>query len=366
MKPGNSIEVRRLTRYFGSVPAVKDLSFSVREGEVIGFLGPNGAGKSTTMRIISGLISATSGEVYVNDISVARSPQKVRRVIGYMPENNPLPEDISVAEYLQFRAALKEVPGRERKRRVAEVMEICGLQRKESRRQIGKLSKGFRQRVGIADAIIARPLVTIMDEPTIGLDPHQVLAIRELIRNLRGETTLILSSHILSEVERSCDQVLIINHGHKVAQGSPEELRRQFLGDQQFVVEIAGSRDVIKQRIRELDTRAELHGPKREVEPSQFRRMEIRLTNENVRSEGLLEFLVNHPGIRVRSFYRKDARLEDIFLAATKRVWEIETHHLRPEPGRPRNRSRTEESPEPEEPGDEAKAWENSSQEEGP
>ena len=221
----NSVVVRRLTKIYGGVKAIDNVSFRIGKGEVVGFLGPNGAGKSTTMRIISGLMSATSGSVSICGESVAINPDAARRHIGFMPENNPLPEDLRVREYLTFRAGIKGVPRPEIRARVDESMDICQLLRKASNKIIGNLSKGFRQRVGIADAILSRPEVIIMDEPTIGLDPHQILAIRALINSLRGNMSVLICSHILPEIELRCDMVMILNPGTIVASGSPESLR---------------------------------------------------------------------------------------------------------------------------------------------
>ena len=194
METTPSIRVENLTRNYGAITAIKNVSFTVNRGEIVGFLGPNGAGKSTTMRILSGIMSATAGSAWVGGISVAQNPHEVKRRIGYMPENNPLPDDMRVVEYLRFRARLKGVPGRKLRATVEEVMETCDLARTARRKIIGTLSKGFRQRVGIADALLGNPEVIIMDEPTIGLDPHQIQGIRKLINNLRGRLTVVLSA----------------------------------------------------------------------------------------------------------------------------------------------------------------------------
>ena len=190
----------RLTKRYGSLTAIEDLTFSVAPGEVVGFLGPNGAGKSTTMRILSGTMAGTSGCASIWGVSVALNPAEAKRHMAYMPENNPLPEDLRVEEYLRLRARLKDVEAGNVDARVNQVMEDCDLVRRASGRLIGQLSKGFRQRVGIADALLAQPKVVILDEPTIGLDPHQILGIRDLIRSLRGQMAVLISSHILHEV----------------------------------------------------------------------------------------------------------------------------------------------------------------------
>src|SRR3954466_9765815 len=234
-----AIEVSHLVKTYGGVTAVSDISFEVARGEIVGFLGPNGAGKSTTMRILTGYLPATSGSVHICGVPVARQLDEIKRRIGYMPENNPLPDDMRVSEYLYFRGRLKEIPRRKLGPRIDEVLELCDLKRVRHK-IIGQLSKGFRQRVGVAEAILAEPPVIIMDEPTIGLDPHQILIVRDLIGSLRGRMTVLISSHILPEIEVTCDRVLIINQGRVVAQGTPADLRREILGHSTYRVEIAG------------------------------------------------------------------------------------------------------------------------------
>src|SRR3954470_15144983 len=237
--PPPAIEVSHLVKTYGGVTAVSDISFHVARGEIIGFLGPNGAGKSTTMRILTGYLPATSGTVHLCGIPVATQPDEAKRKIGYMPENNPLPDDMRVSEYLYFRGRLKEVSRRKLGPRIDEVLEVCDLKRVRHK-IIGQLSKGYRQRVGIAEAILAEPPVIIMDEPTIGLDPHQILIVRDLIASLRGRMTVIISSHILPEIEMTCDRVLIINRGRVVAQGTPAALRNEMFGRSTYKLEVAG------------------------------------------------------------------------------------------------------------------------------
>ena len=220
-----AIEVRHLSKTFGNVRAISDVSFAVQPGEIVGFLGPNGAGKSTTMRVLAGLTQADRGVARICGVSVATEALRAKARLGYMPENNPLPEELRVIEYLRWRAKLKNVPRREIAARTEAAMEACDLARKARRKLIGALSKGFRQRVGIADALIAEPDVVILDEPTIGLDPHQILGIRSLIRSLRGRKAVLISSHILPEIENVCDRVIIINGGRIVAAMTPEDLR---------------------------------------------------------------------------------------------------------------------------------------------
>jgi ABC-2 type transport system ATP-binding protein len=335
-----SIEARHLTKFFGRSAAIRDVSFTVNPGEVVGFLGPNGAGKSTTLRILSGLMRADKGVAFIDGLSIARDPEKVKERIGYMPENNPLPEDLRVKEYLHFRARLKGLPSREIRSRVEEVMEHCDLARQARRKLIGSLSKGYRQRVGVADAILSKPAVTIMDEPTIGLDPHQILQIRKLIDSMRGETTVILSSHILAEVELSCDRVLILNQGHIVASGSPAELRKEFFQQPHYVAAIAGEGNVLESALSALP--AEFERTLGEPDAKGFRLLTLKGRDEADQSEALLRTLTHTDGLRVKRFERKVPTLEDIFLAATRRSWEEEHPKL---PGSPTSSPKTKTAP---------------------
>jgi ABC-2 type transport system ATP-binding protein len=218
------IHVRRLTKFYGDYAAVRAVSFEVPRGAVVGFLGPNGAGKSTTMRILAGYLTATSGKATIDGLDVFWNPVEVRRRIGYMPENCPLYPEMRVTEYLTFRAGIKGLHGRPARQRVEYVVGRCWLA--DVRRQlIGTLSKGYRQRVGLADALLHNPPVLILDEPTAGLDPGQIRETRHLIKELGQEHTVLLSTHILSEVEVTCEQAIIINRGRVAAQGKLEDLR---------------------------------------------------------------------------------------------------------------------------------------------
>lgn len=236
------IEVSNLTKRYAGRTAVKDISFSVARGEIVGLLGPNGAGKSTTMRILSGFMPATHGTVRVAGFDVFHQSDDVRRRIGYMPENNPLYPDMRVREYLMFRARLKGLGWRQSRERVATVMEQCGL-RDVGRRIIGQLSKGYKQRVGLADALVHEPDLIILDEPTIGLDPHQIRSVRTLIKSLAVRHTVLISTHILPEVEMMCSRVLIMFNGKILAADSPENLRARMAGGSQVIAEIAPGPD---------------------------------------------------------------------------------------------------------------------------
>jgi ABC-2 type transport system ATP-binding protein len=314
-----AIEVTRLVKSYGGVTAVSDISFEVARGEIIGFLGPNGAGKSTTMRILTGYLPATSGSVRICGVPVATQPDEIKRCIGYMPENNPLPEEMRVSEYMYFRGRLKEIPRRKLGPRIDEVLEICDLKRVRHT-IIGQLSKGYRQRVGIAEAILAEPPVIIMDEPTIGLDPHQILIVRDLIASLRGRMTVIISSHILPEIEMTCDRVLIINQGRVVAQGTPAALRREIFGHSSYVLEAAADPAVLAPVLTTVEPTLRLTGDG-EPDAEGFRRLTLTTNREDELGESLLRALVRQ-GVRVRSLSRTHPTLEDVFLAATKRSWD--------------------------------------------
>ncbi len=324
-----AIEVCGLVKRYGSFSAVDHLSFTVRRGEVVGFLGPNGAGKSTTMRILSGLMPATSGSARLCGVSVAATPDLAKRHLGYMPEHNPLPEDLRVVEYLALRARLKDVPAGRVSERVEAVMEACDLARTARRKLIGTLSKGFRQRVGIADALLAEPDVVILDEPTIGLDPHQILGIRDLIRSLRGKMAVLISSHILAEIEQVCDRVIIINGGRIVAEGPHRELRREFFPDHTFeVVCRIAPEAVAAHLIGEEPAVTVAAEDALDAEPGALRTLVVRLPAKSPLADHLLARLAALPGIGLREVTEISPSLEDMFIAATRRSRDIVTPGL--------------------------------------
>ena len=218
------IDVRHLTKRYGERTAVNDLSFSVERGEVVGFLGPNGAGKSTTLRMLTGFLEPSAGEVRIAGFDAKKQPLEVKRSVGYMPEAVPLYLEMRVVEYLRYRAELKGVPRRDRKQNVDKALELANVADVRGR-IIGQLSKGYRQRVGLADALVADPPLLILDEPTAGLDPNQIRQVRDLVRSLGREKTVLLSTHILPEVEAICGRVIILDRGRLVSSGRPEELR---------------------------------------------------------------------------------------------------------------------------------------------
>ena len=245
------IDVKGLTKYYGSFPAVEDVTFQVGKGEILGFLGPNGAGKTTTMRILTGFMPPTSGSVEVVGYDVVDKSLEVRRLIGYLPETVPLYTDMPVSSYLNYMGTLRGMEPKRIQRRIDDVIEICRLE--DYRKSlIGKLSKGFRQRVGIAQAILHEPQVLIMDEPTIGIDPIQVVETRKLIKDLGEEHTIVLSSHILPEVSMLCKRVLIIHEGQIVAEDSPVNLADRLQGVERIQVEVRGPQAQITEAFRSV------------------------------------------------------------------------------------------------------------------
>ena len=234
------IEVENLSKTYVDEPVVRDLSFFVPEGQVLGFLGPNGAGKTTVMRMLTAFLPPTTGRVVVAGVDLDKDPVALRRNVGYLPENVPLYPEMRVDEYLRFRADVEEVPRAEVRARMDDVVERCLIG--DVRRQVvGTLSKGYRQRVGLAGALIHRPQVLILDEPTVGLDPNQIIKVRELINELGREHTVLLSTHILPEVEQVCERVFIIDRGRIVADGTPAALRERLVGNPTVSVELKGA-----------------------------------------------------------------------------------------------------------------------------
>lgn len=235
-----SIAARNLTKVYGDQRAINDISFDVRTGEILGFLGPNGAGKTTTMKILTCYMPPTSGSAEIDGLDIAEHSLAVRSRIGYLPEMNPLYLDMNVLDYLEYSARLHQLKGSAARGRIREMVQVCGLENVRHK-DIGELSKGYRQRVGLAQAMIHDPEVLILDEPTSGLDPNQIVEIRNLIKQLGRAKTVILSTHILSEVQATCDRVLIINEGKIVADGSPEQLQQNFQGVESLTMEFKTS-----------------------------------------------------------------------------------------------------------------------------
>ena len=245
------IEVENLTKYYGDFPAVEDISFTVNKGEVLGFLGPNAAGKTTTMRVLTGFMPPTSGSARIAGFDVVDQSLEARRHIGYLPETVPLYTEMSVVDYLEFMGKIRGMDKQWRRRRIGEVIDICRLGDYRSS-LIGKLSKGFRQRVGIAQAVLHEPEVLIMDEPTIGIDPIQVVETRNLIKGFGGDHTVILSTHILPEVSMVCQRVIIIHEGQVVAIDRPENLSERLRGTERLEVDIRGPSAEVMSALRDI------------------------------------------------------------------------------------------------------------------
>jgi ABC-2 type transport system ATP-binding protein len=320
-KPLPIIEVINLKKRYGNIHALKGISFSIGKGEIVGFLGPNGAGKSTTLRILSGLIPADSGEAKVCGVDLAEEEGQVRNHIGYLAENNPLPEDLRVIEFLKFRALLKGLEGSRLRERIKVVLEICDLERKISERKIGNLSKGYRQRVGIADSLLAEPRLIILDEPTIGLDPRQSAITRKMMERLRGEVSFLLSSHILSEVEACCDRMIILSHGQIVAEGTLYDLQKKFVNKTIFEIVATSKKIDIQKEVRKLDASCELlqDDP---VEVSGKRRFTFSTDQGEQIAEKIVRSLLYECDLRISEFQISRPDLETIFLRATKKNWD--------------------------------------------
>lgn len=311
------IEVQHLTKDYGTTVAVRDLTFSVEKGEIVGFLGPNGAGKSTTLRILAGFLGATSGEVRVAGFDVAKESLAARRALGYMPEAAPLHPELRVREYLDFRAALKRVPRRERKSAVTRALEQAAVS-DVSETLIGHLSKGYRQRVALADALVSKPPLLILDEPTSGLDPNQILEVRKLIRELGKSHTILLSTHILSEVEVVCDRAIVIARGRLVGEGTLAELKARQRGRKLELV-VRGAEEGVRRALATVPGVLRIEIAKSD-EPDEPKRVTLEV-NEDADPDGVAERSASAlagAGFGIRSIARAAASLEDVFRELTR------------------------------------------------
>ncbi|MCL5056740.1 MAG: ABC transporter ATP-binding protein [Actinobacteria bacterium] len=304
------VAVENVTKLFSNKAGVRDLNFSVQKGEILGLLGPNGAGKTTTMRIITGFMPPTSGTVRVNGFDVLEQPLEVRRRVGYLPENPPLYGEMTVAEYLSFVAELKGCRGARKKDQVDKVIEEVSLGDMRGR-LLDHLSRGYRQRVGLAQALVGDPQLLVLDEPTAGLDPRQITEIRNLIKNLAGSRTVILSSHILPEVSMICQQVAIINRGRLVAQDTPENLSKRFAGFSRLEIEVKGPREAVEKELNSLES-AQITVIRQGAAPELHRYIIDMDAGRDIRED--IFFAMAGRGWPITEMAVQNASLEDVFL----------------------------------------------------
>lgn len=310
------IDVRNLTKQYGDRVAVRDLSFSVERGEVVGFLGPNGAGKSTTLRMLTGFLEPSAGEIRIQGFDAEKQPLEVKRCIGYMPEAVPLYLEMRVSEYLRYRARLKGVARRDVEKRVEKALALASVA-DVAGRIIGQLSKGYRQRVGLADALVADPPLLILDEPTAGLDPNQIRQVRDLIRELAKEKTVLLSTHILPEVEAICGRVIIIDRGRLVSSGRTESLRQLGGGTSSITLEARVDAPRLVAALSGLHKLRALPEPT-PVGRDGVVRLRLEVAAEDVDEVAERAFrLVADAGIDLRELRRADLSLEDVFTRLT-------------------------------------------------
>lgn len=307
------IEVDHLTKSYGKNIAVNDISFKVEKGEILGFLGPNGAGKTTTMRILTGYLPATAGSARIAGFDVFEKSMEVRRRIGYLPENPPLYPDMNVHAYLEFVARIKGVAGGDIAAGVDRAMEMANLKERKNE-LIKRLSRGFKQRVGIAQAIVHNPDVVILDEPTVGLDPKQIIEVRKLIKGLAGEHTIILSTHILPEASQTCDRVVIINRGKIAAVDTPENLTTQLKGSERVQMEVRGEEAPLREAIDQVEgvTKVEIEP----IENSDHLKLLVE-SEPGTDLRGKLAAAVIGKGLELLELRPVSLSLEDIFLQLT-------------------------------------------------
>ncbi|MBD2436059.1 ABC transporter ATP-binding protein [Nostoc sp. FACHB-110] len=312
------IEVEHLSKTYGSTPAITDVSFRVEQGEILGFLGPNGAGKTTTMRILAGYLPASSGTAKIAGFDVHENSLAVRQRIGYLPETPPLYPEMTVEGFLNFVAQIKGVPAGDRVAKVKTAIEKCNLQEKR-RVIIRKLSKGYRQRVGIAQAIVHDPPAIILDEPTVGLDPRQIIEVRNLIKSLAGTHTIILSTHILPEVSMTCSRVAIINRGKVVATNTPETLMTQLTGGSGYEIEIEGEVNLAKQVLQNVAGVSLVESiPGHHLNEARDGRSYLRVISHPGTEPGKdIAAILIRAGFGLQEMRRVSATLEDVFLQLT-------------------------------------------------
>ncbi|MDR2779123.1 MAG: ABC transporter ATP-binding protein [Puniceicoccales bacterium] len=314
MSGNDAIVVNELTKKYCGQVVLNAISFSIKVGSVVGLIGPNGAGKSSILRILAGIITGTSGDVLINGNSIAENVMRTKQHVSFMPENNPLPDHLRVGEYLRFRAELKGIPARKIRQSAEKVMRQCDLYYEARYRMIKTLSKGYRQRVGIADAMLGNSEIVILDEPTIGLDPHQIIGVRKIIDMNKGTRTILISSHILSELETVCDNFIIINRGHIVATGTLDELSNNIQEQDTFYAKIGGNRQVIRESFELAGV--QIIEIKRSLCDGEYV-IKFVATEEAYRF--LLSKISGHGELYVKKIGHIEYSLEEIFLNFTRR-----------------------------------------------
>lgn len=319
-KAENMIEVTNLTKRYGEHVAVDHLSFRVEKGQIYGFLGPNGAGKSTTMNMITGYLAPSEGTVVIDGKDIQKEPEEAKRKVGYLPEIPPLYTDMTVEEYLIFAAELKRIPAKERKEQVEKVMEMTRIADMRGR-LIRNLSKGYRQRVGLAQAILGDPEVLILDEPSVGLDPKQIIEIRDLIRQLGENHTIILSSHILSEVSAVCDHIMIIAHGQLVASDSPEGLQKLMKGSMELELTVKSEYERLESILKEIPG---VEALEQTASPEKGMVKVKVTTGENRDVREAVFFALADEKLPIMEMVHSEKSLEDIFLELTDDVKPVE------------------------------------------
>jgi ABC-2 type transport system ATP-binding protein len=310
------IRAEHLTKYYGSTKALEDVSFEVQDGEILGFLGPNGAGKTTTMKILTCFMPPTSGTAWINDVNIDEDPLAVREQMGYLPENNPLYEDFTVDQFLGYVAQARHIAPADRAKMIGKVVEECGLG-EVYYKSIGHLSKGFRQRVGLAQALVHEPKILILDEPTVGLDPKQIIEVRDLIKKLGKKRTVMVSTHILQEVQAICDRVMIIDQGVIVASGTPDELKHatQETSLASIYLKVEGTLKEVEVVLKSIKGVASVHKVDEEKRGIYGYRVEI---DKGADIRALLARTLADKSIPLLELTPEKISLEDVFIKLTK------------------------------------------------
>jgi ABC-2 type transport system ATP-binding protein len=305
------IKVTNLTKHYGNITAIDNLSFEIKKGEIIGFLGPNGAGKTTTMKILTCYMPPSHGDAYIKNLSIQDDSYEIRKLIGYLPENNPLYFDMTVFDYLNFIAQIRKIPRSQKKQKINRVTELCQIG-PVLNQPIEELSKGFKQRVGLAQALLHKPELLILDEPTIGLDPNQMIEIRHLIKELGKEATIIMCSHILPEVSATCSRVFILKKGQIIADGRPKDLTNRAKGEKIIYFEVNQNENTVQKNLQKIIPNLNI----RQIENNNpFIKYKIK-SNQDIR-EKLFQLTTQNNWV-LRELTMEDLSLEDVFIDLTK------------------------------------------------